>query len=297
MDTPTVSVIVPVLDGLDGLVRCVRALLDQDYPADRVEILVADNGSAVDPAPHLPADERVTVIHEPRPGSYAARNAALGVAKGEVLAFTDADCLPDRGWLTAAVAALQQEPRADMIGGAVELTFDGPGGRPRNGAEWHEYLHSFKQESYLAEQGFAVTANLVTWRDVVERVGEFDAALKSGGDAEWSRRVTASGGTQRYAPQAVVRHPARASWGEVRDKNRRVTAGVRERLARQGNDRVKLARLLAGQVTKAVRTSATAMVATQPDTLRGKLGYSYIGWRLCFSTCRTLAPAFFSRRG
>jgi hypothetical protein len=137
----------------------------------------------------------------------------------------------------------------------------------------------------------------VTWRDVVERVGEFDAALKSGGDAEWSRRVTASGGTQRYAPQAVVRHPARASWGEVRDKNRRVTAGVRERLARQGNDRVKLARLLAGQVTKAVRTSVTAMVATQPDTLRGKLGYSYIGWRLCFSTCRTLAPAFFSRRG
>jgi hypothetical protein len=137
----------------------------------------------------------------------------------------------------------------------------------------------------------------VTWRDVVDRVGEFDAGLKSGGDAEWSRRVTASGGTQRYAPTAVVRHPARASWAEVRDKNRRVTAGVCERIARQGNSRRKLARLIAGQFTKAARTSARAMVADQPDTLRGKLGYSVIAWRLCFSTSRTLSRAFLSGRG
>jgi cellulose synthase/poly-beta-1,6-N-acetylglucosamine synthase-like glycosyltransferase len=109
---PVVTVIVPVLDGLDLLVRCVRALLDQDYPAELLEIVVADNGSAVDPAPHLPRDPRLTVVHEPTPGSYAARNAALLVAKGEVLAFTDADCLPDRSWVREAVAALRAEPRA-----------------------------------------------------------------------------------------------------------------------------------------------------------------------------------------
>ena len=81
------------------------------YPADRFDVVVVDNASTEDVAAAVPADERFTLLVEPRRGSYAARNTGLGVARGEVLAFTDADCRPDPDWLTEAVAELR--PKAD----------------------------------------------------------------------------------------------------------------------------------------------------------------------------------------
>src|SRR5690606_16589320 len=92
---PTVTVVVPVYNDVQRLRTCVAALLAQDYPAERVEVLVVDNASDVDVSVALPAGEtRVRLLHESRRGSYAARNRALTEATGEVLAFTDADCLP-----------------------------------------------------------------------------------------------------------------------------------------------------------------------------------------------------------
>ena len=220
---PTVSVIVPVLNGLEELRDCVIALLEQDYPADLVEIVVADNGSAVWPEPLLPTDPRLRVISAPGGGSYAARNAALAQVSGAVIAFTDADCRPEPGWLTAAVDALDAAPAADMVGGAIDLVF--AAGKPVSGAEWYEYLHGFPQSEYL-DRGFAVTANLVTRSAVFERVGRFDSSLASGGDADWCRRIRDIGGIQRYAPLARVRHPARATRTQLLAKSRRTTRGV-----------------------------------------------------------------------
>lgn len=110
-----------------------------------------------------------------------------------------------------------------MVGGAVRLTF--PGGAPRTAAELYEAVHGFPQARYLADQHFAVTANMVTWRRTMDRVGEFDASLMSRGDAQWGQRVAAAGGVQRYAPDAVVSHPARSSWRELLTKVVRVARG------------------------------------------------------------------------
>jgi GT2 family glycosyltransferase len=283
---PRVSVVVPVLDGLADLRRCVDALLGQDYPADRFEVVVADNGSAIPPGPQLPADPRLTVVREPVPGSYRARNAGLAVATGELVAFTDADCRPRPDWLRRAVAVLLAEPVADLVGGAVELVFEA--GRPRSAAEWHEQLHGFPQQEYLA-RGFAVTANLVTRREVLDRVGPFDPTLASGGDAEWCRRVRDSGGVLRYAPAAVVRHPARATRAELLAKARRTTAGVATKALRRPGGRAAVARMMLGHLRDLAAVSLTVWRQPEPDTVAGRAGYLRLRWAYGATVLRTLA--------
>lgn len=215
--------VVPVLDGSDDLDRCLGALGCQDYPADLLEVVVADNGSTEDIAAVVARHVGVRCVREPRPGSYAARNAALAVAEGRVLAFTDGDCDPAPSWVSAAVDALTGPPRADMVGGAVRLTYRR--GRPVNGSELFEAVHGFPQEDYVEHRHFAVTANMVAWRSTFDRVGLFDGTLMSRGDAEWGQRVHAAGLVQRYAPDAVVGHPARDTLRDSVKKWERTSVG------------------------------------------------------------------------
>lgn len=274
---PFATVIIPVKDGIDLLTRCVEALLAQDYPADRFEIIVADNGSSVPPAAALPEDPRVILIEEPRPGSYAARNTALGHARGEILAFTDADCRPEPGWLRTAARFLADHPDVAMIGGQVRLEYR-HGGR-RNGPEWFEFVQGFPQEQYL-RTGFAVTANMVTRRTVVERIGEFDATLMSGGDAEWGRRVRSAGLVQRYLPDAVVHHPARDTWNELRTKTVRTTTGIVRRTAKAARPRPRLARLLAGQLARSVLLPVVVLRRRDLPTWSARRLFLLTRWRV-----------------
>lgn len=276
-DLPLVSVIVPVKDGVDLLIRCVDALLGQDYPPDRFEVIIADNGSATSPAGAVPEDPRVTVIDEPRPGSYAARNAALKRASGEILAFTDADCLPDRGWLRTAAGFLVDNPDVAMIGGRVRLEYRH--GEPRNGPEWFEFVQGFPQENYL-RTGFAVTANMVTRRAVFDRIGDFDASLLSGGDAEWGRRVRSAGLGQRFLSDAVVHHPARDTWDELATKTRRTTTGIVRRTAKGARPRGRVARLLAGQLVRSVILPISVVRRHDLPTWSARARFLLTRWRV-----------------
>lgn len=237
---PSVTVIVPVKDGLELLRLCVEALLAQDYPRELLQILVVDNGSSSSPVSVLPQDERVVLLFEPTAGSYRARNTALVHARGDLLAFTDADCRPATDWVRRAADHLQAHPEVAMIGGRIDIAYRT--GRPVTGPEWFEELDGFPQEDYVT-RGFAVTANMVTRRSVMEQVGPFDENLLSGGDAEWGRRVRAGGGRQDYVAAAAVTHPARDTWPELARKSRRTTEGV----VAKTPSRRRLARLLGGQ--------------------------------------------------
>jgi glycosyltransferase involved in cell wall biosynthesis len=247
---PFVSVIIPVLDDLPGLTRCLAALMRQHYPADRFEVIAVDNGSSVDLRPALPSDPRFHLLRQDRPGSYAARNKGLAFANGEVLAFTDADCTPESGWLTAGVAALVGPPGADIVGGAVQLFFRSE--RPRGLAEVFEAREAFPQRGYVAH-GWAVTGNMFTWRRSFDRVGSFDGTLRSRGDADWGQRLTRSGGVIRFAPRAVVLHPARADMRELLEKSRRTGRGKCDQQARQGGSRRNIIGLAAHQLRLALR--------------------------------------------
>lgn len=229
---PRVSVIIPVRDD-PRLSACLDALSRQSYPDELVEVVVADNGSsngAVRAA--VDAHPGVRYVTEPAGGSYTARNTAVLASTGEVLAFTDADCLPEPTWLTAAVAGLRAG--ADIVAGHVSVYARDPA-RPHP-VEAYELVHAFPQQAYVARGGASVTANMVTTRAAFEHAGPFRAELFSGADIEWAQRANTRGLRTVYGPDAVVHHPARDSYAALRTKLRRVMAGRHERDVLDGAD-------------------------------------------------------------
>ncbi|WP_432544878.1 glycosyltransferase family 2 protein [Kineococcus sp. SYSU DK002] len=228
---PHVTVIVPVHGDRGELRRTTLALAGQDYPGV-LDVVVVDNGDNTDLEGSAAVLPSVQLLSEARPGSYAARNAALAAAGGEVLAFTDGDCLPDPGWLRAGVGALLSTPEPCFVGGAVHLFAQDPE-RPSLAEMW-DSLNFLRQEAYVREQGWAATANMMTLRSTFDRVGPFEDRLRSGGDREWGERASRQGVRAVYCPAAVVRHPARARMAELHTKARRVSRGDVETRRRQG---------------------------------------------------------------
>jgi glycosyltransferase involved in cell wall biosynthesis len=213
-----VSIVVPVRDGAAVLDHCLDALAGQE-DAPPSEVIVVDNGSrdaTAELANQHPIVDRVVV--ELRPGSYAARNAGIAEAKGAVLAFTDADCRPEGRWLAEGIAALD---KGDLVGGDVI-----PCGSP-SPTIWERYDRAqyLRQGDSVAKEGFAATANLFVAARVIERIGPFDAGLRSGGDFDLCKRAAASGFRLVHAPAARVHHLPRSTAAGTWALHRRLGAG------------------------------------------------------------------------
>src|SRR5262245_50422661 len=114
---PFISVIIPVYNDTERLRTCLTALADQTYPRDRYEVIVVDNGSTIPPRSLVESFPGFVFAEESKPGSYAARNRGLQIARGDVLAFTDSDCIPDRHWLAAGERELAMHPQNGFVGG------------------------------------------------------------------------------------------------------------------------------------------------------------------------------------
>lgn len=213
--------IVPVRDDHAGLARCIDAILAQDIGRERFEVIVVDDGSAT-PVDTGTDPRGVRYLRQEAAGSYAARNLGISVARGAVLAFTDADCLPAPGWLSGAAAALAG--RDDVfLAGDVRFTFraaDAP-----NAFELYDSLTFLQQRHLVEHRHFGATANLIVPAAAMARVGRFRADLLSGGDGEWGARARRLGVAGRFSGQAVVLHPARASAAQLLRKWRRVLGG------------------------------------------------------------------------
>lgn len=185
------------------------------------ELILIDNDPdgplPLPPVPSLPFAARVVVCKTP--GSYAARNAGAQVAKGDHLVFTDADCLPAPKWLAHIDLALRSYPR-HIIAGDVLLD---PGMQPTPWAIF-DTVRGIPQAAFV-RRGYAATANLALSRALFEQLGGFDPARLSGGDAEFCRRAGRYGVKLRFVSDAIVHHPARATWSELATKARRIKGG------------------------------------------------------------------------
>jgi GT2 family glycosyltransferase len=215
---PQVSVVVPHYRDLARLDRCLTALGAQTYSPERLEIVVADNASPEGEAAVakvIAGRARLTTVAEK--GAGPARNGGVAAAAGEVLAFTDADCLPDPGWVAAGVAALEG---ADFVGGRMQVLVDDP--EKPTPVEAFELVFAFDNEHYVTRLGFTVTANLFCRRAVFDAVGGFRVGVSE--DLEWSMRARAKGFCLGYAADALVGHPARRTWPELTAKWRRINS-------------------------------------------------------------------------
>ena len=127
---PKVSVIVPIYNGEQDLPGLLKCLIAQTYPSEQVEFLLVDNGSR-DRTPELlaaAADEfasqglTLNVLNERDiQRAYAARNTAIHAASGEFLAFTDADCYPQPGWLIGLMQPFTDDTLGLVAGKIIAL--------------------------------------------------------------------------------------------------------------------------------------------------------------------------------
>ena len=209
---PDVSVVIPARDAEATLGRALAALAAQTLARERFEVIVVDDGSADATARVAASADRL--LRERGRGPGAARNVGAAVARGAVLAFTDADCFPEPDWLERGLAALED---ADLVQGAVRPERD-PG--PYDRTVW-----------VTGAGGLFETANVLVRRDVFRALGGFPRGLTPGGGKElgedvlfgWTARR--SGVRIAFAPDAVVRHAvfARGPRGFVAER-RRLTA-------------------------------------------------------------------------
>ncbi len=232
-DSPSIdaSVIVPTFRDWEGLQGCLDALAAQTFDPERFEILVASNNPTDEVPANLRLPRNARVVWQPKPGSYAARNAALAEARGEVLFFTDSDCRSDPDWIAAGLRRLAADPAVSRIAGRVVITSAADRWAP---AEIYDRIFGLQQERY-AGLGYAATANLVARRVVFDAIGAFDESLFSSGDKEWNTRATAAGERIIFADEVRVRHQARGSYAEHARKRARVVGG---KFAMQGRTKL-----------------------------------------------------------
>jgi GT2 family glycosyltransferase len=198
-----VSVIVPAHNAGEDVAHLLAALRRQTLPRDQFEIVIADDGSTDGATDGIATDDGwIRVLPGPRMSSYAARDRAVAGSRAPILAFTDADCRPDAGWLEAAQARLED---ADVIAGLVRFRV------PVRPTLWTLLdMDTFLDQERQVQVGLAVTANLTLRRELFDAVGGFDVNDSfAPGDQDFVGRCVAAGARLVFAPEAAVEHPTR----------------------------------------------------------------------------------------
>lgn len=195
---------------LEGVTR-------QDFPAERVQLLVVDNNSR-DATPDVVAAFASAPlpprrILETRQGANFARNRAIAEAQGEVIVFADDDILVEPTWLRELVAPFEndREGRIGAVAGEVVPTF--PDGCPAWVAGFHGPQALRPDVGPIPPQRVPMGANLAFRRDVLVKLGAFDTSLTREGGALFSadenvimRKLHAAGYEAWFVPAAKVRH-------------------------------------------------------------------------------------------
>lgn len=201
---PTVSVVVATHNRPERLAILLTALRDQDLPADEFELVVVDDGSPPGTDAVLDAElargELVlrVVRNEDPSGPAAARNAGWPLTHAPLIAFTDDDCVPVRGWLSSALAARAQAPTA-IIQGPTEP-------HPDERGHISLFTHTVVQRQLGPNYE---TCNIFYPREILEALGGFDETFgpgSAGEDTDLAWRALAEGHAAVFAPDAQVFH-------------------------------------------------------------------------------------------
>jgi glycosyltransferase involved in cell wall biosynthesis len=194
---PRVSVIVPARDARATLPRTLRAIAEQDLDDD-YEVIVVDDGSRDGTAAIArTAPRAVRLLRQEPAGPAAARNLGAGEARGNALAFCDADVYPTRGWLRAGLGALEE---AQLVQGMV---------LPDPDAE----LGSFDRTIWVTRlTSLWEAANLFVTRELFARLGGFSEGIRPmrgkplAEDVWFGHLARRRGARVAFCPAALAHH-------------------------------------------------------------------------------------------
>ena len=205
---PFFSIIVPSFNRPERLTKCLRALSRVDYPGDRLEVIVVDDGGEKSPESVVASFEgrlELTLISQPNSGPAAARTRGAAHARGEFLAFTDDDCEPADNWLQTLAVRFEKDPTCAIGGRTVN-------GLPKNlyssaSQLLIDYLYAYHNDNPNRAR-FLASNNLALPADRFHDVGGFDASFyrAAGEDREFCDRWIHRGYRMIYAPEVLVFH-------------------------------------------------------------------------------------------
>jgi GT2 family glycosyltransferase len=199
------SVVIPARNAAAALPALLRSLRAQTVGREDFEVVVVDNASADDTAA-VAARAGARVVSVPRPNRSRARNAGAAAALADRIAFVDAECEADPGWLAALLRCLDNAP---LVAGPVCLRLPAsPSVLERFDALWR-----FNRREHVEREGWAASANLGITREAFAAVGGFDPSYRQiGEDVDLCLRSGAAGYRIAFCPDAWISHPAEASW-------------------------------------------------------------------------------------
>jgi GT2 family glycosyltransferase len=203
---PFFSIIIPTYNRPKKLADCLESLSLLDYPRDRVEVIVIDDGSDIPLNPivgcfHENLD--VTLIGQPNAGPAAARNTGAKRAKGEFLAFMDDDCTPSRDWLQKLAKRFTENPNHAIGGQTLNPLPENPYSTASQnlinaGYAYHNPIPS--QASFFASNNLTVPAAHF------HSIGGFDITFKTSEDRDFCDRWQYHGFQMTYAPEILIYH-------------------------------------------------------------------------------------------
>ncbi|MFA4889345.1 MAG: glycosyltransferase [Candidatus Omnitrophota bacterium] len=205
-----VSVIIPAKDAEKTIEKCIISLLGIDY--QNFEVIIIDDGSQDKTAEILGNYvQKIKIITNANClGPSEARNTAARQARGELVAFTDADCIVDKNWLKELLEGFRRSPEVVSCGGTQEIPED-ESQFGRSVAKFFKKTGFFtdymrKAKGSLMEVGHNPSCNVMYRREVFLKEDGFLAGLWPGEDVELDYRLRKKGYKLIFNPQAIVYH-------------------------------------------------------------------------------------------
>jgi glycosyltransferase involved in cell wall biosynthesis len=197
-DSLLFSVVIPAFNEELNIVDCLECLLRQTLPSDRFEVIVADNGSTDRTAELARGMEDrlpLRVLSVPKETISALRNRGAALANGQLLAFLDADCLPEPDWLAAAAGVAAEQ----RVWGADYLV-------PRDATWVGKIWVKYQMTEHSGPVAFLPGGCLFMTTQSFAAIGGFNAAIETSEDVELCSRARQHGYEVLAFPQLAVYH-------------------------------------------------------------------------------------------
>jgi glycosyltransferase involved in cell wall biosynthesis len=182
--THTVSIIIPAYNEEACLPLCLKSIADQDWPKTHLEVIVIDNGS-FDSTCDIARASGAIVLQDDTKNVSGLRNLGAGHARGDILAFVDADCVVSPDWVACAARYFEDDTVAAW-GSAPKI--------PEN-ATWvqNTWFIVRQKKTHVADVDWLESMNLFVAKKVFMKAGGFDESLETCEDVDFSYRVSAYG--------------------------------------------------------------------------------------------------------
>ena len=198
-----VSVIIPAYNAEKTIRKCLEPLMSQDY-AEEYEVIVVDDGST-DSTPHMVSEfNKVRLIKQENAGPAAARNKGAAEAEGEILLFTDADCVPEHNWISEMLKPFNENKEVIGVKGRYKTN-------------QKEIVARFVQLEYEDKYNYMLKNKYIDFIDTYSAGFKKESFLEMGGydtefpvacaeDVELSYRLSNKGYKMVFNPDAIVYH-------------------------------------------------------------------------------------------